>query len=342
VYVYHWPIFQWLDTANTGLDGMALTVVRLGATMAAAIASYHLLERPLRRGELGFTPGTGAVAAAFALIVVGSSVWLAGSARQRAVDDAHQVLQSAHVITRPPVTSPTAGVPAGAPAVKPPAKVLFMGDSLLHQALDLITDELVQQGTQVRAIGGPSQTLLRHQAEWIDGLRTELDSFRPDVVVLESCCGHYDPRDPYMENGQPLEVDSEELWAVWERTVDEAIRLARGRSTAVVWALAPTARTNGFYGPIEERIARSNAVVMKMSERYPDLALVDWGVLAGPGGEFQASLPDTTGRMVPVRAADGFHFAHAGQQVIAEITRATVNDAWRAALARRSSPPPRS
>jgi peptidoglycan/LPS O-acetylase OafA/YrhL len=338
VYVYHWPIFQWLDPSNTGLDGTALVVVRLGVTMAAAIASYHLLERPLRRGELGFTVSTGAVALAFAVAVVSSSVWLSTSARQRAVDDARSALQSNRILTRPPITSPTAAAPPGAPRVEPPARVLFMGDSLLHQALDLVTDELGKQGTQVRAIGGPSQTLLRNQAEWIDALTRAIDEFSPDVVVLESCCGHYDPHDPYLENGIPLEVDSEELWAVWERRVDEAIRVARSRSAAVLWALAPASKTNGFYGPIEDRIAQSNQIVMGMTRRYPELGLIDWGVLTGPAGEYQASLPDSSGRQVLVRAADGFHFAHAGQQVVAEVTRDAVNDAWRAARARGARP----
>ena len=59
-----------------------------------------------------------------------------------------------------------------------------------------------------------------------------------DVVVLESCCGHYDPRDPYIENGRPLDVDSEALWQVFERRVDEAIRLSRDRSAAVIWRSA--------------------------------------------------------------------------------------------------------
>ena len=58
-------------------------------------------------------------------------------------------------------TSP-AGVMIGA-MTSFAGKVLLLGDSLLHQALDLMTVELGQQGTQVRAIGGPSQTLLRHR-----------------------------------------------------------------------------------------------------------------------------------------------------------------------------------
>jgi peptidoglycan/LPS O-acetylase OafA/YrhL len=341
VYVYHWPLFQWITADHTGLDGPALIAARLGATLVASLVSYRLIERPLRRGEIGLTRVTGAVALVFALIVVGSSVWLSGGARQRAVDDAHAALaETASIVTRPPVTSPTAGAPPDAPAVKPPARVLIMGDSLVHQALDLIVDELALQGTQVKAIGGPAQTLLRHQAAWIGELREALDTFKPDVVILESCCGHYDPRDPYMEDGRPLAVDSEALWHVWERTVDEAIRLSRERSTAVLWTLVPPAQTNGYYGPIEERIARSNEVARSMAQHYPDLALLDWGVLTGPNGEYEESLPDETGRMVTVRAADGFHFAAAGKQLIAKLTRAAVNDAWQAAAARDAPRPP--
>jgi hypothetical protein len=125
---------------------------------------------------------------------------------------------------------------------------------------------------------------------------------------------------------------------VWERTVDEAIRIAREHAPAVIWTLVPPARTNGYYGPIEDRIRRANDIAIAMARKYPDLTLLDWGILTGPNGEYQDALPDSTGRMIPVRAGDGFHFADAGKQVLADLTRDTVNQAWQAARARASAP----
>jgi peptidoglycan/LPS O-acetylase OafA/YrhL len=50
VYLYHWPIFLWLTAERTGLDGAPLLALRLGTTLVAAVASYHLLEIPIRNG----------------------------------------------------------------------------------------------------------------------------------------------------------------------------------------------------------------------------------------------------------------------------------------------------
>jgi peptidoglycan/LPS O-acetylase OafA/YrhL len=48
VYLYHWPIFLWLDERRTGLADPQLSAVRLGATLTLAVLSYNLLEAPIR------------------------------------------------------------------------------------------------------------------------------------------------------------------------------------------------------------------------------------------------------------------------------------------------------
>lgn len=53
IYLWHWPLILWLTPASTGMDGMLLALVRIGATLAIAAASYYLLERPIRRGFVG-------------------------------------------------------------------------------------------------------------------------------------------------------------------------------------------------------------------------------------------------------------------------------------------------
>ncbi|MBK6510337.1 MAG: acyltransferase [Haliea sp.] len=50
LYLFHWPLFLWLDEEYTGLDGWALFTLRMALTFALAIASYNLLEMPIRNG----------------------------------------------------------------------------------------------------------------------------------------------------------------------------------------------------------------------------------------------------------------------------------------------------
>ena len=50
IYLYHWPIFLWLDEDRVGLSRWPLFGVRLAVTLVAAFLSYHLVERPIMRG----------------------------------------------------------------------------------------------------------------------------------------------------------------------------------------------------------------------------------------------------------------------------------------------------
>jgi len=51
VYLYHWPIFLWLGR-TTGLAGWTLFTVQIAVTLAVSLASYVVVERPIRRGVL--------------------------------------------------------------------------------------------------------------------------------------------------------------------------------------------------------------------------------------------------------------------------------------------------
>jgi peptidoglycan/LPS O-acetylase OafA/YrhL len=51
VYLYHWPIFAWLNEQNTGFQGVALFGYQLVVTMGIATLSYRYLEMPIREGR---------------------------------------------------------------------------------------------------------------------------------------------------------------------------------------------------------------------------------------------------------------------------------------------------
>jgi hypothetical protein len=50
IYLWHWPVIVWLVPTRVEISGTRLTLLRIGATFAAAIASYYLVERPIREG----------------------------------------------------------------------------------------------------------------------------------------------------------------------------------------------------------------------------------------------------------------------------------------------------
>ena len=52
LYLWHWPIWTILTDARLGLDPVSATVVRAALLLAVTVASYQLLEMPIRRGAL--------------------------------------------------------------------------------------------------------------------------------------------------------------------------------------------------------------------------------------------------------------------------------------------------
>ena len=77
LYLFHWPVFLLITPQRLGAGGVPLLLTRLAATTAVTLASYHLLERPVRngavwrgrRGALAVPLAMGAVVAAALLVV---------------------------------------------------------------------------------------------------------------------------------------------------------------------------------------------------------------------------------------------------------------------------------
>jgi peptidoglycan/LPS O-acetylase OafA/YrhL len=52
IYLFHWPVFLLIDQEQTGLAPIPLFVVQCAVTFVLTIASYQLIEQPIRRGRL--------------------------------------------------------------------------------------------------------------------------------------------------------------------------------------------------------------------------------------------------------------------------------------------------
>ena len=333
IYVYHWPLFQWLSPERTGLDGIPLAILRVAVTFGVALASYHWLERPIREGRVRLTWATGG-GALVALLVVGMmAISLGTQADARAVDIALDPANTP-VITRPAITSPSAtntdnsGTTTPAVPVAPPESVLFIGDSLLHQAFPVIETHFAEAGIETDAIGGLGQSILYNQSQWLGELETKLEETSPDVVVIESCCGYDEHREPYLLLGAELVPDTDETWLVWQHAADQAVEMAADHGALVLWVLAPPAQTSGYYGPIEGRIERANEIALDLPSRHPCVGFVDWRVIAADDGSYTPTLPGVDGEPVVVRAADGLHFTPPGMNVLAEVSRKAVLADW--------------
>ncbi|HEX3688351.1 MAG TPA: acyltransferase family protein [Solirubrobacteraceae bacterium] len=49
LYLWHFPLFLWLDEGSTGQRGTALLILRLAVTLAVSLLSYFVIEQPIRQ-----------------------------------------------------------------------------------------------------------------------------------------------------------------------------------------------------------------------------------------------------------------------------------------------------
>jgi peptidoglycan/LPS O-acetylase OafA/YrhL len=124
VYLWHWPVIVYATPERTGIDGWVLDAACVAVTLALAIASFVLLERPIRRGALrGGVRGVrvplalGGAVAAIAMLVVMATVGAPTSADVTVVAGPAQHASD----------YPEHAVPASVPSRG--ARILLVGDS---------------------------------------------------------------------------------------------------------------------------------------------------------------------------------------------------------------------
>ena len=140
LYLWHWPLYLVINSGSTGLDGVPLLALRLTATAAAAVASYHLVEMPVREqaagGRLPALRLAGAMPITLVVVLVAalSSNALVERPQSSGFTDDDLVA----IAEAPPPTVPAAGVAASGDAVaaeaaepaEPPVRALMVGDSV--------------------------------------------------------------------------------------------------------------------------------------------------------------------------------------------------------------------
>jgi peptidoglycan/LPS O-acetylase OafA/YrhL len=147
VYLWHWPILVYLNGTRTGLSTAPLDIVRVAATLAAATASYYLVERPIRRahlrGLLRFWLAPVAALATAATLVVATIPAVADPATVAATSKAPTTPAgaNAHVAGaggyagQVPIKLPV----GTAVSATNPLRIVLLGDSVMHDASFAIT-----------------------------------------------------------------------------------------------------------------------------------------------------------------------------------------------------------
>ena len=327
VYLWHWPLFQWLDAERTGVTGPRLLAVRWAATLAVAVVSFLLVEKPLRRARWLRRPvrtpalAGGATAATALLAVLVTVPPPVPPAPRIDLDQALAV----------PTTAAPSHAPSAAPTTPPPVqrpgrragdqpRISIFGDSVAWSLGTYLPEqtrlEVRTRGVQgcgiarlpdVRYIGLP-HTPYPGCDTWDRRWRNNVRQDDPDVAVI--LLDRWELMDRRLA-GRYRHVGQPDYDAYLRTELDLAIGIVTERGALPVLLTAPytrrAERPDGGLWPEDQpqRVDAWNALLRDAARRHHAVVL-DLNRRVCPDGEF-------TWRAGGVRIrSDGLHFAPAG------------------------------
>jgi len=352
LYIWHWPIFVWLNHDRTGVSGYQLFALRSVVTFAVSVASFHLVERPIRMGTfvrqwkawLAVPAGAGVVLVAIVAATTGTT---------------------AVASTALPAGGGTAS-PAGRGATRvaggPPVRVLLVGDSVavtlgfgLSNAADqskygyiltnkgvvgcgLVDGPAVEQmgvryATQSPCNGSPltpGETLKKQP--WPDQWLQGINAVHPNVVVVLT--GRWEVADREYQ-GRWTNILSPVFAAYVKQQLEEASTLVTSSGANLVFLTAPCTdegeQPDGAPWPEDDpaRVAVYNALVRQVAAAHPATdSVVDLHTAVCPKGKFASNLLG-----VDMRRSDGVHFTLDGGAALAPVLMPPIVASGRAQMA---------
>ena len=304
IYLWHFPVIALVTNRLTHLHGIPLFSARLVLTGVLAVASYHLVELPLRQSTKAFRSWR-----VFSVGVIIVAAIVTFSAMAQRVPDYR---------TPEPV------------ATVDPVSALILGDSVML-TLDNATapwrsrNDVLSTSATVLGCGiGPSFRPIFHghliygnakchlrsdgswllESIWADRIASE----RPDVVVVGA--GRWETHDHRIGEGIQ-NIDDRWFQNQMMRGLNDIWNSSQAVGSSVLLLTTPCARSGetkwGHPWPEDSAVRREkyNAFVRSYAARHRDTSVLDVGAWVCPKGHF--SYFDTTGKYM-IRNADGVHF----------------------------------
>ena len=298
----------WLTPDRVGTDGVALDVVRVGATFACSLISYQLLEQPIRHRST--TPRRVACVVPAAMAVTSLAV-LAGTAGAT-TNPLDQQADFEIVVSAPAPSTTTAAPtttvePADTDSVAAPTttttevprieSIALIGDSVAGSLAPAMGDALTDAGytfldAHVHGCGVASGLTVTETGErfpWSDECVERVPSVHdqlirdhdPDLIVWHSTWETADRLldDTFLEFGTP---DHD---AALASEIELVIDRLTGRGAQVVILVAPPNAPSEFIAEPDPtdmlHLAEQLAIA---ADRFDALSLVDLNPIVCPGG----------------------------------------------------------
>jgi len=337
VYLWHWPLFQFVNATHTGLTGLRLLAVRLLLTLVIPIVSFLVIEEPIRHGRrlrrlprlvpVGATAG--AVAGVAAVVMVATvPVPLPHAsfpAPRAALGIAPSGRDSAAGSPAPRSTPPIRRA-GRKPGAEP--RVDIFGDSVawtlgayLPDHPGLAVNNIAIQGCgitlqpDILELGSP-HTLYPYCPGWPAKYQGAINIDDPDVSVL--LLNRWEMMDAKL-NGVYTHVGQPDFDRYLTGQLDQAVQIMGSHGSRIVLLTAAyTHRAErpdgGLYDEDQPaRIDAWNSLLRAEAAKHPDtVTLLDLNKVVCPDGRYTESIGGLQVR------SDGLHFTPEGvRQLIA-------------------------
>jgi peptidoglycan/LPS O-acetylase OafA/YrhL len=330
IYLWHWPVIVFLTSADTPLHGAGLLLARLVVIAALTVASYYLVELPVRRRWLPvrvrWVVYPLATACTFAVVLVATPSFVVKSYVRATLER--------YAPSQPPRG---AGGVLGVPirldhpiTPRDPLRVLLLGDSQMIVNRPGIAAALGATGEATVAQGGfPAWGLSAaspaSHGHWQGWVRDQVRASHADVVAFTTG----------WDGAAALDG------APYRRTLGRLVAVARAAGAAgVVFLEYPTTHPSNAPSPAAlaaaaRGVAAWNADAAAMPARLPGTAM--YFPLAGSverDGRYApwVSPPRDPGAARAtwdrVRRLDGVHLCPAGIELYAAALAADAADSW--------------
>jgi peptidoglycan/LPS O-acetylase OafA/YrhL len=314
LYLYHWPIFLWIDGDRTGLSTAPLFTIRMLVTTAIALASYFLLEQPIRRGTLVKT-GRQLVAAgvvgAVVVAVTAFVVTLDPPASKIAFGNAKVGDINGSVVTQDPTSGSASTVQ---PSATTAHTVMLLGDSGMASLQPALTAALQSTGTQTVIEGAGPGFGLSGEFDWRTAWATTIADEDPDLVII-------------MMGGWDLKYVQQHGIDAYAALAGEAVDVLGAGGAHIMWLpVMPGGRI-----PSDT----VDSVYAELPDRFPGIVVNPFvgGVLKGPDGTYPKTVTLDDGQTLVLRGADGWHLCQdGGVRLATSINDTAVQLGWSSPL----------
>jgi peptidoglycan/LPS O-acetylase OafA/YrhL len=313
MYLWHFPLFQWVDQARTGLSGWPLFVVRLAMTLVVASASFYAVEQPIRSGSLmrhwrawiGTPLAVGGVATFVVIATTGAGIASSALPTTVSAKTGSSATNGRVVMVVGDSTALTLGIDLTFAAGAHGATVVDKGT--LGCGVAEVTQVATQSEAQPALTAAACNPASPASEQWPALWERWVAEYRPSVVAI--LAGRWEVSD-VLWHGRWTSIDQLGFARYVRRQLERAVKIAASRGGHVDLLTAPcysaAAATSTGPGPSDSshRLAVYNDIVREVAIANTSKAsLVNLDGLVCPGGHYRQVIDGVT-----VRAPDGVHF----------------------------------